>query len=280
MSLLNLRINFYLLQTFFPHLGSFLFFLCCFFFHYVSAKFHHWPSSGDLPQPRIGMLSLVTVSPVITAFHSCCLSHHIFDQVNLLGRIWNRYLLTMLTWNRRDSTPLSAAPRAPKGDQGWIFWSYKSLSGLPESGPYRIFCTGLLIGIILRWVFLIWELIFIYCRLFFFLCCFFFHHVSAKFHHWPSSGDLPRPRIGMLSLVTVFPVITAFHSCCLSHHIFDRVNLWPAWVGFETAIFWQCSPGTVETQHLYPLRHWHPPPKKNKKNYQDEENNVAYKIFT
>ena len=56
-----------------------------------------------------------------------------------LGRIWNLYLLTMLTWNRRDSMPLSAAPRAPKGEQGWIFWSYKSLSGLPESGPYRIF---------------------------------------------------------------------------------------------------------------------------------------------
>ena len=36
MRLLNLRINFYLLQTFCPHLGSFL---CCFFFHYVSAKF-------------------------------------------------------------------------------------------------------------------------------------------------------------------------------------------------------------------------------------------------
>ena len=66
---------------------------------------------------------------------------------------------------------------------------------------------------------------------------------------------LPRPRIGMLSLVTVSPVITAFHSCCLSHHVFDQVNLWPAWVGFETAIFWQCSPGTVETQRLYPLRH-------------------------
>ena len=52
-----------------------------------------------------------------------------------LGRNWNSYLLTMLTWNRRDSTPLSAAPRAPKSDQGWIFWSYKSnylfLSGLP-----------------------------------------------------------------------------------------------------------------------------------------------------
>ena len=26
-------------------------------------------------------------------------------------------------------------------------------------------------------------------------------------------------------------------SCCLSHHVFDQVNLWPAWVGFETDIF-------------------------------------------
>ena len=50
---------------------------------------------------------------------------------------------------------------------------------------------------------------------------------------------LPRSRIGMLSLVTVSPVITAFHSCCLLHPVFDQVNLWPAWVGFETAIFWQ-----------------------------------------
>ena len=66
---------------------------------------------------------------------------------------------------------------------------------------------------------------------------------------------LPRPRIGMLSLVTVSPVITAFHSCCLSHHVFDQVNLWPTWVGFETTIFWQCLPGTEETQCLYPLRH-------------------------
>ena len=55
--------------------------------------------------------------------------------------------------------------------------------------------------------------------------------------------------------VTVSPVITAWHSCCLSHHVFDQVNLWPAWVGFETASFWQCSPGTVETQRHYPLRH-------------------------
>ena len=78
-----------------------------------------------------------------------------------------------------------------------------------------------------------------------------FHYVSAKVHLWPSSGVLPRPRIGMLSLVTVSLVITTFHSCCLSHHVFDQVNLWPAWVGFETAIFWQCSPGTEETQRLY-----------------------------
>ena len=25
-------------------------------------------------------------------------------------------------------------------------------------------------------------------------------------------------------------------NCCLSHLVFDQVNLWPAWVGFETAI--------------------------------------------
>ena len=31
------------------------------------------------------MLSLVTVSPVITAFHSCCLSHHV---KKARGEIW------------------------------------------------------------------------------------------------------------------------------------------------------------------------------------------------
>ena len=30
----------------------------------------------------------------------------------------------------------------------------------------------------------------------------------------------------MMCLVTVSPVNTAFHSCCLSHHVFDQVNLW------------------------------------------------------
>ena len=77
-----------------------------------------------------------------------------------------------------------------------------------------------------------------------------------------------------MSLVTVSPVITAFHSCCLSHHIFDQVNLWPAWVGFETTIFWQCSLGTVETQRLYPLRHGPQNIVKEEttqKNYQDED---------
>ena len=59
----------------------------------------------------------------------------------------------------------------------------------------------------------------------------------------------------MRSLVTVDPVIIAFHSCCLSHHVFDQVTLWPAWVGIETAISWQCSPRTVASQRLYPLCH-------------------------
>ena len=117
-----------------------------------------------------------------------------------------------------------------------------------------------LIGIILRWGFLIWELILIYCGLFV-LILVVFCVVSSFTTFRPNftSGLLQviyrDLRIGMLSLVTVSPVITAFHSCCLSHHVFDQVNLWPAWVGFETAIFWQCSPGTVETQRLYPLRH-------------------------
>ena len=75
-----------------------------------------------------------------------------------------------------------------------------------------------LIGIILRWGFLIWELIFIYCELFvLILVGFFFCVVSSfttfrpNFHLWPSSGDLPRPQIGMMNPVTVSTVITAFH---------------------------------------------------------------------
>ena len=45
-----MRLNFYLLRTFFQHLGSFFlfFFLCCFFFHYVSAKFHLKKARGEI----------------------------------------------------------------------------------------------------------------------------------------------------------------------------------------------------------------------------------------
>ena len=77
----------------------------------------------------------------------------------------------------------------------------------------------------------------------------------------------------MLSLVTISQVITAFHSCCLSHHVFDQVNLWSVWVGIETAIFWQCSPGTVETQRPYPLQNV--VKKKQHKNYRDEDKKSA-----
>ena len=114
-----LRWDFLIRELIFIYCGLFVLILVVFLcvvssFTTLSAKFPLWPSSDDLLRVRIGMLSLVTVSPVITAFHSCCLSHQVFDQVKSLaglGRIWNRSLLTMLTWNRRDSTPLSAAPR-------------------------------------------------------------------------------------------------------------------------------------------------------------------------
>ena len=46
-----------------------------------------------------------------------------------------------------------------------------------------------------------------------------------------------------------FWVVSSFH------YVYLVKNLWPAWIGFETAIFWQCSPGTIETQRLYPVNH-------------------------
>ena len=61
---------------------------------------------------------------------------------------------------------------------------------------YNKCCYLSLIGIILRWGFLIWELIFfIYCGVFvlilavFFLCCFFFHYVSAGRGKSPEEGQ-------------------------------------------------------------------------------------------
>ena len=115
----------------------------------------------------------------------------------------------------------------------------------------------------MRWGFLILELIFfffIYCGLFvLILVVFVLFLLSLRFgqisplaffrwftvtldrnaescNHIPSNYCLP-------SLLSIAP------------RFFYQVNLWPAWVGFETAIFWQCSLGTVETQHLYPLHH-------------------------
>ena len=81
MRLLNLRINLYLLRTFCPHLGSFFGFFCV-----VSSFTTFRPNFTSglfqviLPRPWIGMMNLLTVFPVITAFHSCFLSHHVFDQ--------------------------------------------------------------------------------------------------------------------------------------------------------------------------------------------------------
>ncbi len=70
----------------------------------------------------------------------------------------------------------------------------------------------------------------------------------------------------MLSLVTVLPVITAFHSYCLPHHVFDQVNLWPAWVGIETAIYLSSGPefgrNVVKEETT-------------QKNYQDEDKKSA-----
>ena len=111
----DLRINFfYLWRTFCPHLASFCVVSS---FTMFRPNFTSGLLQVILPRPRIGMPGLVTVSPVITAFYSCCLSHHVFwpsKPLVGLGRIWNCYLLIMLILNRRDSTPLSAAPRAPK----------------------------------------------------------------------------------------------------------------------------------------------------------------------
>ena len=169
MWLLNLRINFYLLPTFCPHLGRL--FLCVLFL--LSLRFGQISPSGllqvILPRPRIGMLNLVTVSPVITAFHSCCLSHHVFDQVKL----WPAWVgfETAIFW---QCSPGIASIRCATGPVGWIFGSYKSLSGLLESGPYRIFV------LVFNWNHFEMRLLnlrinfFIYCGLFVLILVVFF----------------------------------------------------------------------------------------------------------
>ena len=81
LTLIILKINFLFIVTFCPHLGSF-----CVVSSF--ATFRPNFTSGllqvILPRPRIGMLSLV-----ITAFHSCCLSHHVQVQKNSVRtRLW------------------------------------------------------------------------------------------------------------------------------------------------------------------------------------------------
>ena len=79
MRLLNLRINFFIYcELFVLILVLFVLLLLSLRLGQISPlAFFRW----FLRWPRIGMLSLVTVSPVITACHSCCLSHHVFDQL-------------------------------------------------------------------------------------------------------------------------------------------------------------------------------------------------------
>ena len=82
MRLLNLRVNFLFIADFLS--TSWYFFFICSFFFFFSLRFGQISPLAFfrwfLPRPRIGMMSLVTVFPVITAFHSCCLSYHVFDQ--------------------------------------------------------------------------------------------------------------------------------------------------------------------------------------------------------
>ena len=68
LSRVKLRINFYLLRTFCPHLGSF--FCVVSSFTTFRPNFTSGLLQVILPWPRIGMMSFVTVFPVITAFHS------------------------------------------------------------------------------------------------------------------------------------------------------------------------------------------------------------------
>ena len=74
----------------------------------------------------------------------------------------------------------------------------------------------------------------------------------------------------MLSLVTVSPVITAFHSCYLSHHIFDQVNLWG--YGYKTQhpyLKSRLNPLKKARGEIWPKR------SEEKKTYQDEDKKSA-----
>ena len=133
MRLLNLRIDFYSLRTFCPHLGSF-----CVVSSFTTLRpnFTSGLLQVILPRPRIGMLSLTTVSPVITAFHSCCLITPRFwpsKPLARLGRIWNRYLLT------EEPKRLNASIRCATGIEGWIKVGFFGLINPTICSPYLVF---------------------------------------------------------------------------------------------------------------------------------------------
>ena len=94
------------------------------------------------------------------------------------GRNWNRYLLTMFTWNCRDSTPLSATPRAPKTTKMRTKVRNKKIN----SQIKNLISKGFSIKTKDAYV---WELIFIYCGLlstcWYFFFFFFFVCVVSSF---------------------------------------------------------------------------------------------------
>ena len=120
----KLRINFYLLRTFCPHLSSLFYFYLFILFFLCFSSF-----TTFRPNFTSGFLQVIFTATSDRNDESCnripsnyCLPQLLSiaprfwpnKPLASLGRIWNRYLLTMLTWNRRDSMPLSAAPRTPK----------------------------------------------------------------------------------------------------------------------------------------------------------------------
>ena len=122
MRLLNLRINFYLLRTFFLILVVFVLFLLWLSFGQISplAFFRWFTTTSDKNAESCNRIPSNYCLPYLLS-----IAPRFWPNKPLagLGRIWNRYLLTMLTWNRRDSTPLSAAPRCGKSPEEGQRWN-------------------------------------------------------------------------------------------------------------------------------------------------------------
>ena len=112
---------------------------------------------------------------------------------------WAIFLdFNIFSWIVNQYIPISKDSLCLASNIGWFKQHFSYEQKNLNCRPFSLDLS--LIGIILRWGFLIWELIFIYCGLFssswYFLCWFFFfvfffffHYVSAKFQLWPSRGD-------------------------------------------------------------------------------------------